>query len=262
MLHKSKTTDGWQGDTLFLLQSLVEKDFKVRYRNMSLGVFWSLLNPLVMMSVLWVVFTKIMMNPTPHFATFLLCGLVPFNYFTLAWLASTTSLVDNSGLIKRLTAPRAIVPISVVLANCLHFAIQVGLLLAISLLSGLRPNIYWFWLPYILFCEVLFLCGLSLIFSVLNVYVRDTRYFVESCNLILFWFVPIVYSFSIIPDRYIDLYRLNPLAALVFATRNVILDGVAPARSLLSNLTVSSLVVLVVGMLVFRRLSRRLYDYL
>ncbi len=261
-MNKSKPAGGWQGDTLFLMQSLIEKDFKVRYRNMSLGVFWSLLNPLVMMGVLWIVFTKIMMNPTPHFATFLLCGLVPFNFFTLAWLSSTTSLVDNAALIKRLTAPRAIVPISVVLANCLHFGIQIALLLTISLASGLRPNIYWLWLPYVLFCEVVFLCGLSLMFSVMNVYVRDTRYFVESCNLILFWFVPIVYSFSIIPKQYVEIFRLNPLAALVFATRNVIMEGVAQATSLLSNLTLSAVVVLVAGTLVYRRLSRRLYDYL
>lgn len=154
----------WRGDAVFLMQSLIEKDFKVRYRNMSLGVFWSLLNPLVTMGVLWVVFTKIMKNANPHFATFLLCGLVPFNFFTLAWLASTTSLVDNAGLIKRLTVPREIVPLSVVLGNSVHFGLQVLLLLVISLATGLRPNIYWLWLPYILFCELVFICGLGLMF--------------------------------------------------------------------------------------------------
>jgi lipopolysaccharide transport system permease protein len=226
---QSEFTSSWNGDILFLLQSLIEKDFKVRYRNMSLGVFWSLLNPLVMMSVLWIVFTKIMLNRTPHFVSFVLCGLVPFNFFTLAWLSSTTSLADNAALIKRLSALRAIIPVSVVLANCLHFAIQILLLLVISLVSGLRPTVNWFWLPYLLLCEIVLICGLSLIFSILNVYLRDTRCFVESVSGVLFWFVPIVYSFAITPAQYAEIYKLNPLAALVFATRNVILEGVRPS---------------------------------
>jgi ABC-type polysaccharide/polyol phosphate export permease len=253
----------WNGDYFFVIRNLVEKDFKIRYRNMSLGVFWSLLNPLIMMGVLTFIFTKIFPNRAgANFPLTVLCGLVPFNFFATAWVTGTTSVLENSALIKKVPVPREVFPIASVLSNCLHLVIQISLLLLLVLVFGRGVNMYWLWLPVIWGLQILFVTGLALTFSPINIYVRDVRYVVESANTVLFWLVPIFYSFSAIPDRYKNLYQFNPVAALVMMMRNVLLEGRAPLGSTLIRLTFVSGTMLAIGLLVFGKLQKRFYEQL
>lgn len=253
----------WRGSYRFLLKNLMQKDFRIRYRNMSLGVFWSLLNPLIMMGVMTFVFTKIFPNPGGKmFPLSILCGLVPFNFFALAWVSGSMSLTDNASLIKRVPVPREIFPIASVLSNCLHLIIQVALLLVLVLAFGRGVNIYWLWLPVLWGLYILFVAGLALLCAALNVYIRDVRYVIESINTVLFWLVPIFYSFAMIPARYKEIYQFNPVAALIMMLRNILLEGVPPANSTLWRMAVCAFGMLLAGFWVFKRLSRRVYDYL
>lgn len=253
----------WTGDYLFLFQNLILKDFRIRYRNMSLGVLWSLINPLVMMGVLTFIFGRVFGGERPPlFPLFVLCGLVPYNFFTGASLAGTLSIVTTPALVKRVPVPREVVPVAAVLSNSVHLLIQLALLLAFTLAFGLRPVAAWWWLPVVWGLYVVFLCGLALGSSAINVFIRDTRYLVESFNMVLFYLVPIFYSFSIVPARYAGVYQFNPVAAMVLAMRDILIDGKAPPASLLENLAIAAAFTLALGLLIFMRLKPRFYEHI
>jgi ABC-type polysaccharide/polyol phosphate export permease len=253
----------WNGDYSFVLSNLVKKDFKVRYRNMSLGVLWSVLNPLVTMGALAFVFTIIFPSSKQHdMAVFLLCGLVPFNFFAMAWNTGTGSLMENYSIMKRVTVPRELFPVATVLGNCVHLLIQIGILFAFTLGSGLGVNRYWIWLPYVWLMEIVFVCGLAMATSAINVYIRDTRYVVESVNTVLFYFVPIFYSYDRVPPQIHGIVHYNPVAAMILALRNILWSGIAPGWPLIRNLTFCSLLTLGAGFVVFRRLKAGFFDHM
>jgi ABC-type polysaccharide/polyol phosphate export permease len=253
----------WRGDYIYLLQNLVLKDFRIRYRNMSLGVLWSLLNPLVMMGVLTFVFTKVFRNNViPHFPLFVLCGMIPYNFFTIAWSGGTTCIIDNAGLIKRVPVPREVVPITTVLSCCIHLLVQIGLMLVIAITSGVGVNIHWLWLPVVWGLELVFVCGLAMFTASINVFIRDMRYVVESTNLVLFWLVPIFYSSDSLPPVYRPIIDYNPVAALVVSLRHILLQAQNPAAATLGKLAAVSFTVFAVGLLVFRRLKPMFYEHI
>ena len=251
----------WRGDYLYLIQNLVVKDFKIRYRNMSLGVLWSLLNPLVMMAVYYFVFTKIFKSPLQNYPLFLMCGIVPFSFFTVAWATGTTSIVDNAGLIKRVPVPREVVPVTTVLSCCIHLLVQIALLLSIAVFTS-GVNRHWVWLPLVWALEILFVCGLALLSAALNVFVRDTRYVVESATWVLLFLVPVFYDSNLMPLEYRPIYDYNPIAATVISLRKIVYESQPPVSATLWKMLGASLTVFVAGMIVFRRLKPMFYEHI
>jgi ABC-type polysaccharide/polyol phosphate export permease len=247
----------------YALEQLVIRDFKVRYRNMSLGVFWSLLNPLVLVAVYTFIFTRVFTNPKiEHFPLYLLIGVICFNYFSMAWTAATYSLTFNSGLVKRVKVPREAIPISSVLANAIHFMVQFSLVLAFTLWLGIPVGLSWLWLPVVIVLLILAVAGISLLTSALDVYFRDTRYIVESAVLVLFWLTPVFYSEKMVPAEYRTLYLLNPLADAAIAMRQIIIEQRAPDLAPLAYAAASACVLLMVGFAVFEETKSRFADHL
>lgn len=250
----------------YTIWNLILKDFRTNYRNMSLGVMWSVLNPLIMLSVLMIVFGVIHNNPAhEHFGVFLLLGLIPYNFFTLCVNASTSCLVANGRILKKLKFPRIIIPVSTVLAQVIHLIIQLGLLLMFILITGVSITWHYLWLPVILLVELAFIMGVGLITSVLDVFFRDTRYIVQSCLLVLFWFTPIFYDASKanenMPPMLYRVFMANPMAGCITAARRAVLDQSPPDPDLFLAAILVTGFTLIFGLFLFKALEKNVADY-
>jgi len=257
-----------------LLKNLVVRDLKVRYRNSVLGFIWSLLNPLLMMVVFTFVFTTLMPQGNfPDFPVFLLAALLPWNWCAAAVMGGTGSLVGNAHLIKKVFFPRELLPISVVLSSMINYLLALPVLFVLIALIhpgyetsvGLRPILgpSLLWLPLVIVTQFVFLSGLALFLSALNVFFRDTEVIMDVLVTAWFFLTPVVYRLENLAKstEVIDwMYRLNPMAALIGAYRKILYFGefgsIQDIGGLLRTLATAS-AVLVLGYLFFMRFSRQ-----
>lgn len=251
----------------FALRNLVLKDFRVRYRNMAMGILWSVVNPLVMLGVMTFIFTcvRAVSSETAFFPVFVLIGLVAFNLFSRSVSTATASILANADLVKKVAFPRALIPLSAVLSQLMDGLVMVCLLFVFVLLFRVPVTAYYLWIPVIYGVEFVFILGVSMFTSAMDVYYRDTRYIVESGLTILFWLTPIFYSVDMIarsvPLWALRIYLLNPLAGCVSAMRSAVLEASHPDAKMLGAAAAVSLAMLVVGVFTFEIMQKRFADY-
>lgn len=253
-----------------LVHNLVIRDLKARYRNSVLGIMWSLFNPLLMMVVFTIVFTVMTPYSTvKKFPVFVLCGILPWNFFSASVIGAIRSIVDNASLVKKVYFPREILPISVVLANMINFLLALIALFALILVFQIPLTAWVLMLPVVIAVQVIFTIGFSLIMATANVSYRDTQVIMEVLMLAWFFVTPVFYSGDILPRSHVlwgiefDVFRwvniLNPMASII-ATYRVILYGVgnggaSPEFYFFIRTLFTSLGVLAVGSFIFYKYS-------
>jgi len=242
---------------LDLVRSLALKDFKVRYRNSGLGFLWSLFNPLAMMLILTVFYTFVFPSTISNYPVFALSGLLTWRYLAIGTSWSMDSISGNSSLVTKVFFPRWLLVLSNNLANTLGALLEFAALIPVMLVLGLKPSPYMVLLPFILFLEFILIFGISLILSSLSVYSRDFNQIWEISLQALFFLSPVFYSETIIPPRYALLYSLNPVERVLVAMRSVLYYGTLPSAADILGLALSGLVILLLGIVVFRRLEPR-----
>ncbi|MBP1919674.1 ABC transporter permease [Youngiibacter multivorans] len=239
-----------------LLFNLTSKELKLKYKNSALGFFWSFLNPLLMLTVYTFAFKFIMKVQIENYSLVLLAGLLPWNFFNASVQGSTMSLVSNSQLIKKVYFPREIIPLSLIMSNFVNFLMTMIVLFAAMMLFGVPLGINILMLPVVLILLVMFTTGLSLMLSVLNVYYRDISHFVEILFMAWIYLTPVIYSFSMIPEKYRVFLMLNPMTLVVELIRDTTIRNVFPDLKFLVALLVVASITLAVGQRVFTKLER------
>ncbi|MHB8347768.1 MAG: ABC transporter permease [Acidiferrobacterales bacterium] len=203
-----------------LVRNLVAKEIKVRYMGAALGFVWSLVNPIVITLMYLVIFTYIFPSTQPHYALFMVTGILHWTLFSQVTNQSCEILVQNSGLLKKIYFPRLLVPLSSVLVNLsLWLAALAVYFVFFHILGG---HFTWVLLvyPFYLLLFFLFVWGVSMILSTLYVDFRDIKHLVEVSLQVLFWATPIIYELSRVPERLQYIMLLSPLAefTVVFQT--------------------------------------------
>ena len=247
-----------------VLSALVAKDFKARYKDKALGRLWSLADPLVMVIIFTIVFEHIFKAGQPYFPIFMLLGLTPFRFFTNSVNGASLSAIENAQLVKKVSFPRIILPLASVLSHMRHFFIELILVgaLFIYFTGAFKLTIHLLWLPVLFAIHFVCIVGVALCVSALNVRYRDTQYMLNSVIQILYWMTPIFYSFSIVPPKFARALMLNPMVGVVEGYRAVLLGGIAPSPTLMISGAVVSVIILVIGIMVFKKYEKIFADYL
>jgi len=251
-----------------LIRNLVIRDLKVRYRNSVLGIAWSWANPLLMMLVYTMVFKFLADHSSlPHFHIFVLCALLPWNFFSASVGGATTSIVGNGHLIKKVYFPREILPISIVLSNLVNFVIALPVFFVLALASGAPITAWVLLLPIPILVQVAFSMGMCLILATLDVFYRDTQIIMEVLMMAWFFVTPIFYPITQVPleaqvlgitfNPQLWLRRLNPMASIIASYRDLLYRGAPTGLDFMLRTAATALIVLVVGYLVFLRYSPR-----
>jgi ABC-2 type transport system permease protein len=214
---------------LELLTELVRKDLKVKYKNSALGFIWSLANPLLYLAVFTLVFTQLLDNGIDDFPVLFMSGFLVWNFFNLATLSGTGSVVGNANLVRKVRFPRVVLPLSSVGFAGVHFVLQLGVLLIVLALfyrDAFGPQLVL--LVPALAVVTVFATGMSLLASALNVRFRDVEHLLEVILLAWFWLTPIVYPVTFVRDQLAGspwlfrLYMANPMAGVVTAMQRAI----------------------------------------
>jgi ABC-type polysaccharide/polyol phosphate export permease len=225
-----------------LLTQLVVRDLKVRYKNSVLGFFWSLLNPLVLVATITVVFKYIMRVEIPNYSAYILVAYLPWMFFQMALMDASQSILSHHDLLKKVYFPREVLPLSIVIANLIHFLLALGVFFVYLLCIGAPIVKTWFMLPVLILVEFLLVTGLAFFISAMNVFYEDIKYIISVFLNIFFYLTPIIYMSEMVYSRLhtagkdwlYAIYQLNPLNAVIITFRKTLLPpySVPPGKSM------------------------------
>ena len=253
---------------LFLLEQLVSRDFKVKYKRSVLGVLWSILYPLLQMAVMALVFSQMFrfsMEGT-NYVVYLMTGIVIFQFFSDATNSAMSSIVSNFCLIRKVYIPKYLFPLSKTLFAGINFLltlIPLFLIIIISMFGNSPCYINWYYLllPYIFFMLFLFATGIGFILSAVSVFLRDMLYIYGIILTMWQYFTPIFWNMAMLPESYQIFFKCNPLYQFLNSTRMIILYSTMPSWTNFLLCTLFGVGTFLIGALIFRKSQDKFIYY-
>ena len=241
-----------------LLKTSVKKDIRGKYKGSFLGVLWSFVNPLLQVLVYAIVFPYIMKVQTDNYLIFLICGIIPWTWFITSISGGTNCIRLNANLIQKVYFPREILPISIVTSGMVNFLISCLIILIFVLLGGLGISWHLVFLPLIILIQYIITLAFLFLLSAVNVYIKDVEYLVVFILNMAFYATPVLYSSEVFAGSNLAwIFKINPMAHLINAYRDIFYVHQIPQLGSLAILLVAGLVLLVLCYLAFDKLEKR-----
>jgi ABC-type polysaccharide/polyol phosphate export permease len=243
-----------------LVLILVGRDLKVRYKRSVLGMFWSLLNPLLQMGVYTLVFATIMRVNMPRYPVFLLSGLLPWMLISTA-AVSSVSLLTNQGLIRKVAAPQAVYPLAVVGSKLVDVVLSLVPLAVLTIALGSPPGLSWLFVVPGMVIAVAFTAGLAMLFSSLTVFFRDLKHLVDILFQIWFYLTPVFYPYAFLEgldNRWVRLLLdLNPATPIIRCFQMALYENRFPPTAWVTSAAIIAVATLLIGFVAFTRAEPR-----
>ena len=241
----------------FLLQNLISRDLKVRYKRSVLGFVWAMVNPLLTMIVLLVVFEKLFRFDVERYPIYILSGLLLWNLYARGTSVAMRSVLNSSGIRNKIYVPASVFVAAAIGGALVNLIFAVIPLLILALLTGVQPDITWLYLPFPIVQTTLFAFGLGLIVAALAVFFADMIDIYEVSLNAYFYLTPIIYPILILPATLLKLEQLNPMFYFIEGFRSPLLQGSLPEPSQVIIGSLLALGIAVLGWSIFTRLSHQ-----
>lgn len=246
----------------YLVVELLTRDIKKKYRRSILGVFWSLLNPLLTMLITAMIFSQLFRFDIKNYPLYLLCGQIIFTFYNESTRFAMLSIIENAELLKKVYVLKYLFPISRVLSGCVNLLFTLPAMILIMFVTDVEftfANLS-FILPLILM--LIFCVGIGLILSTMAVYFRDVVHLYGVFLSLMSYATPIFYPESIVPEEYSFILTLNPICYYLRAFRQSIFEGVLPDLNLILTCTVISILTFVIGWQLFKKYQSNFVLYI
>ncbi len=239
-----------------MLATLVKQDINGRYKGSVFGFLWTLLNPLFMLAIYAVVFQFVFRADIEHYPIYLFICLMPWNAFNNMIMIGTSCVSNNSSILKKVYFPREVLPLSVIISNTIQYFFSLVIIFIALLISGVGISWFVVFLPIVILVQITLALGLVLILCAINVYIRDVQYMMAPIMMIWMYASPILYTATMVPEKWQKLYNLNPLVSILQGYKDILYFKQLPDFKSLGVVFLGSLILCVIGYLVFNKLQK------